>query len=468
MESRGIPFRDGNAGEWMDAIIENSFDGIYITDGMANTIKVNRSYETITGLKRSELMGRNMKDLVERGIISESGSLISIREHRPITLQQEFKTGRKALITSTPVYGADGRVSMVVTNVRDLTEIYKLKEEVARKSEEERKLRQELEHIQHKLIGRDNLVAVDKATLSVILMADKVAPMDSTVILTGETGVGKEVFAEYLYQNSRRSSAPFIRVNCGAIPANLIESELFGYEKGAFTGADKNGKMGLFEVADKGTIFLDEIGELPPDLQVRLLRVLQEQEVERIGGIRPIKINVRVIAATNRNLKEMMEQKKFREDLYYRLMVFPICIPPLRDRRKDIIPLAEKFLEQLNKKYGFQKYFSEDTIRIMNSYDWPGNIRELKNLVERAVIINSEDEISSKSMSILPHMLEETGYGNLKEDGEIDLKTAVARLEAEYINRAYRTYGNVRDAAKSLGMTHATFVRKRQKYMGSV
>ena len=323
-----------------------------------------------------------------------------------------------------------------------------------------------MEQIHHKLLSRKNMVAVDNATLSVILMADKVAPMDSTVMLTGETGVGKEVFAEYIHQNSKRSDKAFIRINCGAIPANLIESELFGYERGAFTGADKNGKMGLFEVADHGTVFLDEIGELPLEMQVKLLRVLQEQEVERIGGVKPIKIDVRVIAATNRNLEEMAKQKKFREDLYYRLMVFPIEIPPLRERKKDVIPLAEMFLGRLNRKYGFEKQFSDGAVRLMEDYSWPGNIRELKNIVERAVIINEAAEISASSLSIAvptsPMRCAEQIRSDV--DGDINLKAAVEAVEKEYMERAYQKYGNVRDAAKSLGMTHATFVRKRQRY----
>lgn len=452
------------AGEWLDAIIENSFDGIYITDGKAVTLKINRAYETITGLTRDEVIGRSMKNLVERGIISQSGSIIAIREHRPVTLQQEFKTGRRALITSTPVYDPDGRIVMVVTNVRDMTEIYRLKEEMARKNAEEKRMRQELDHIRDKFLSGSEFIANDEATLSVILIANKVAPMDSTVMLTGETGVGKEVFASYIHKNSLRSKQPFIRVNCGAIPPSLIESELFGYEKGSFTGADKNGKMGLFEIADNGTIFLDEIGELPLNLQVKLLRVLQEQEVERIGGRTPVRINVRVIAATNRNLEEMVQEKTFREDLYYRLMVFPISIPPLRKRPKDIIPLADMFLDKLNRKYGFKKYFSPDAIRLMNSYRWPGNIRELKNIVERAVIITGDDEIIPENLSILPSAGPRP-EADIFIPGETTLKAAVEKLEKEYIEQAYEHYGNVRDAAKSLGITHATFVRKRQRYI---
>lgn len=283
------------------------------------------------------------------------------------------------------------------------------------------------------------------------------------MILFGETGVGKEVFAKYIYQHSARKNKPFIKVNCGAIPANLVESELFGYEKGAFTGADKNGKMGLFELANTGTIFLDEVGELPLDMQVKLLRVLQEQEFERIGGRKPVKVDVRVLAATNRDLEEMVKQKTFRQDLYYRLMIFPVHIPPLRERPDDILPLAQLFLQTLNRKYDFKKYLSPLSAKMMQDYSWPGNIRELRNIIERAVIISNEDEIGPDAL----HLFTVEDRPETKSrvlDPVKDLKTAMEELELEYINHAYEKYGNVREAAESLGMTPSTFVRKRQKY----
>lgn len=453
--------------DWLDVIINNTFSGIYITDGNANTINLNGAYETITGLKRSEMIGRNMKDLVKCGIISDSGSLRAIKEKKTIVLEQEFKTGKKAKITSTPVYDSEGDVVMVVTHVSDITEVYRLKQAVAMKNEQEMILREELKLIRGKMFNNGTLIAVDESTLSVLLMANKVAPMDSTVMLFGETGVGKEVFAEYIYKNSKRSTESFIRVNCGAIPANLIESELFGYEKGAFTGANKNGKRGLFEIANNGTLFLDEIGELPLELQVKLLRALQDQEITRIGGLSPIKIDTRIIAATNRNLKEMIVAKEFREDLYYRLMVFPIYVPPLKERKKDILPLAKMFLEHLNRKYGLKKYITEDASILLNAYNWPGNVRELKNVVERAFIINNENKISAESLCIMPKICREQDCHSLIPGGKIDLKSIIENLELEYMERAYEIYGNVRDAAESLGMSHTTFVRKRQKYMAS-
>ncbi len=456
------------ANEWLDAIIEHSFDGIYITDGNANTIKANRAYETITGLKKSEVIGCNMEELVQKGIVSASGSLIAIREKRPVTIRQEFKTGKKALITSSPIYNEKDEIVMVVTNVRDLTELYSLREEVEKTKQEGLRLKRELSHVYERFSVGDQIVAVDRNSLQAFVLADKVAPLDTTVMLLGETGVGKEVFAKYIYSGSGRKEQSFIKVNCGAIPENLIESELFGYEKGAFTGAERNGKIGLFEAANHGTIFLDEIGELPMKMQVKLLRVLQEKETTRIGSSKPVKVNVRVIAATNRNLEEMVEKKMFREDLYYRLMVFPITIPPLRERREDIVPLSTRFLEELNGKYGFHRRFTPEACQLMINYHWPGNIRELRNIVERAVIISAGEEITPECLPIFPH-----GHPS-REDvrqkpvviGPVeDLKTAMEELELEYINHAYEKYGNVRDAARSLGMTASTFVRKRKRYM---
>lgn len=333
------------ARERLNAIIEHSFDGIFITDAKANVIRINHAYEVITGLKKEEVLGKNMADLVHDKLISESGSLQVIKTKQPVTLQQRFRSGKEALVTSSPIFDADGKFIMIVTNVRDLTEIYNLKAVVQEKTAAMDRLALELEHLQTTAEENQEIIAKDETTLAAMLLANRVASMDTTVILLGETGVGKEVMARYIFQHSQRAKNSFIKVNCGAIPENLIESELFGYEGGAFTGANKNGKIGLFELANNGTLFLDEIGELPKDMQVKLLRALQEQEIMRVGGTKPVKINVRIIAATNRNLEEMIKDGTFREDLYYRLTVFPISIPPLRMRKKDIIPLALSFLK---------------------------------------------------------------------------------------------------------------------------
>lgn len=388
------------ASERLNAIIEHSFDGIFITDAKANVIRINHAYEVITGLKKEEILGKNMTDLVRNKLISESGSLQVIKTKQPVTLQQSFRSGKEALVTSSPIFDADGNFIMIVTNVRDLTEIYNLKAVVQEKTAAMDRLAMELEHLQTTSEDNQEIIAKDETTLAAMLLANRVASMDTTVILLGETGVGKEVMARYIFQHSHRAKNSFIKVNCGAIPENLIESELFGYEGGAFTGANKNGKIGLFELANKGTLFLDEIGELPKDMQVKLLRVLQEQEILRVGGTKPVKIDVRIIAATNRNLEEMVSDGTFREDLYYRLTVFPISIPPLRMRKKDIVPLALSFLEKLNQKYQLKKYFTDLSMQLLHEYDWPGNIRELKNIVERAIIISPSDAIKPENLHI--------------------------------------------------------------------
>lgn len=459
-ENLGIFHDLRDAQNKLTAIIESSYDGFYITDGNAKTIMINRSYEVITGLKREEVIGKYMQDLESEGVISCSASLIVLKKKEPITIDQKFKTGRSAIVTSTPLFDKNNKIAMIVTNVRDVSELYDLKEQLAKNNELSRRYRAEIELIRQQLGGCKELIVKDRKMLELIGLAKKVAQLDITVLLLGETGVGKEVIANYIFHNSRRCNGNFIHVNCATITPSLVESELFGYEPGAFTGASPKGKIGLFEIADKGTIFLDEIGELPINMQAKLLRVLQEGEIMRIGSDRPIKIDVRVIAATNRDLKEMVREKEFRKDLYYRLNTFPILIPPLRERKDDIPVLAEYMLETLNQKYNMQKNFSQNVRKLLFSYKWPGNVRELKNVVERAFIVSCDSSIFPKDLPAdICRQSKETGkdYGSLKKIME--------NIEQSYIVNAYERYHNVRDAAKSLHMSVATYERKRKKYM---
>ena len=442
----------------LEAIVNCSHDGIYITDGQANTLWVNPAYLSISGLRQEDVVGRNMWDLERSGIISQSGTLLAIAQRQAVTLEQTFRTGKRALITSTPDFAPDGQIVMVVTNVRDMTEFYDLQEKYRQTAE---RYRSELELARRQFTGSD-LIAADPNTLAVLSQVDRVAALDTTVLLTGETGVGKEKFAHYIYKNSARRQERFLPVNCGAIPPALMESELFGYEQGAFTGAGRHGKMGAFELADKGTIFLDEIGELPLDMQVKLLRVLQERQIQRVGGTRPIPVDIRVIAATNRDLSEMVRSKTFREDLFYRLNVVPITIPPLRERPGDILPFLRCFLDELNRKYGFHKQFSTSALQAMERYPWPGNVRELKNVIERVVILSDSNLILASDLPFPARQAAPAQAGDLSKP--VDLRYETARFEYEYIQKAYEQYGNVRSAAASLGMDSSTFVRKRRKY----
>lgn len=442
----------------LQAIVNCSHDGIYITDGQANTLWVNPAYLSISGLRQEDVVGKSMWDLERSGIISQSGTLLAIAQRQAVTLEQTFRTGKRALITSTPDFAPDGQIVMVVTNVRDMTEYYDLQEKYRQTAE---RYRSELELARRQFTGSD-LIAADPNTLAVLSQVDRVAALDTTVLLTGETGVGKEKFAHYIYKNSVRRQERFLPINCGAIPPTLIESELFGYEQWAFTGASRHGKMGAFELADKGTIFLDEIGELPLDMQVKLLRVLQERQIQRVGGTRSIPVDIRVIAATNRDLSEMVRSKAFREDLFYRLNVVPITIPPLRERPGDVLPFLHCFLEELNKKYGFHKEFSTSALQAMERYPWPGNVRELKNVIERVVILSDSNLILASDLPFSTREAAPAQVGDLSKP--VDLRYETAKFEYEYIQKAYEKYGNVRSAAASLGMDSSTFVRKRRKY----
>jgi PAS domain S-box-containing protein len=448
---------------FIDEVIESSYDGIYITDGEANTLRVNKAYERITGLKREEIIGKNMVDLVKEGYISESATLLVLQNKKVNTIRQNFKTGKKALVTSTPIFDEEGKITMVVTNVRDITELSELKGELEEKERLAQKYYLEIQQIRSQLLSSEDIVAEDMKMLHIMQNAKKVAATDSTVIIFGETGVGKEEIAKLIYKNSLRKEKPFISINCGEMPETLIELEMFGYEKGSFTGARTEGKAGLFEVADGGTVFLDEIGELSMHVQTKLLRVLQEHEIKKIGGVKPIKVDVRVIAATNKNLEEMVRQGVFRKDLYYRLHVIPITIPPLRERQQDILPLLRHFLKEINKKYGLQKSFSGETLKLLCAYDWPGNVRELKNIVERTAVMSAGDTIVKED---LPKQLQNTAGGVTFPYPEeiMPLKEAVNLVEAQLLQKAYRKFGNVRAAAKALQIDAATFVRKRKKY----
>jgi len=447
----------------LDAIIESSYDGIYITDQKANTLRINKSYETITGLQRNDMINRNMYELEKEGFISKSSTLMVIKNGESNTIEQGFSSGKKVLVSSNPIFNDKGKLSMVVTNVRDITQLYELEDQLAKNMKLTEKYYSEIEAMRIQYLNLSDIIAKDKAMLDLLEVAKRVANVDTTVLILGETGVGKEEVARFIHKNSNRKEKNFIRINCGAIPQNLIESELFGYVKGAFTGANKEGKMGIFEVADGGTIFLDEIGELPFDIQVKLLSVLEEGEVERIGALKPIKVDVRVLAATNRNLEEMTIAKSFRADLYYRLNVVPLTVPPLRGRREDIVPLVKHFLSQLNNKYNFEKTFTIETMNALYNYNWPGNVRELKNIVERVIVMSSSNEIFKSDLPIKnsSNLIEK----NIDCEAVCNLKDAIEDIEEKLINKAFDNAGNVRDAAKMLGINSSTFFRKRKKYI---
>jgi len=432
----------------LEAVIESSYDGIFITDGNANALYVNKSYERIAGITKEEVLGKNMLDLEKSNIISKSATLIALRDKKITTLSQTFKTGKSVIVTSTPIFDENKNIILVVTNVRDISELEDLK--------------LQLEGLKSKIVGGCEIIAKHKSMTKLLENAKRIASVDTTVLILGETGVGKEGIAKYIYANSHRANKPYIKVNCGAIPENLLETEFFGYEKGAFTGAKNEGKAGLFELANDGTIFLDEIGELPLNMQVKLLRVLQEETITKIGGSKEIKIKVRIIAATNKDLEKLVEEGQFRDDLYYRLNVIPILVPPLRERKDDILLLTKHFECYYNKKYNSNKKIDNTVIDILHNYNWPGNVRELKNTIERMILLNDDNIISLKDLPA--NILKQKEIEVINRFESSTLKDAVSLLEYEMITKAYEKHKNVRDAAEALGIDSSTFVRKRQKY----
>lgn len=448
--------------KFFTSILDTISDGVFISDAMGTTLYVNQMYADLVGVPARDLRGKNVRDLVSEGFFDLALNPEVVRTGKPATYMQKLKDGKNVVISGSPVFDDKGRVCLVVTFVRDETRLAELNEQTG----EQRKL---IKEINDKLAfvaqsqGRDlEPVFASSAMQSVAMELKRYASTDATVLIMGETGVGKDVFARLTHRWSRRKDKILLKVDCGGISETLTESEIFGYVPGAFTGASSKGKPGYFEIADGSTIFLDEVGELPLSMQTRLLRVLQDNEIVRVGSSQPRKVDVRIIAATNRNLLDMVHEKTFREDLYYRLNVVPIEIPPLRERKRDIRPLVESFLKDMNKKYRYQKRFAGAAMEILYSYVWPGNVRELKNVVEQAVILSAGDEIQPSELPIACRFEGESHGGD--ETGRVNLKLEVARFEYEYICRAYEKYGTVRAAAASLGMDSATVVRKRRKF----
>jgi PAS domain S-box-containing protein len=447
----------------LDAIIDSVYEGLYITDGEANTLRINKAYTRMTGIRPEEVIGKNMKDLVERGIYSESVTLHVLERKEPVTILHQIKGTQKCLITGNPIFNDRNEIIRVVTTVRDVTELNKLEKKLEAVEDISQKYHMEVQHLRQQQMKQTDLIEHSAAMRKVLALAYKAAQVDSTVLISGPTGVGKEMIAKFIHKNSPRGSAPFINVNCAAIPESLLESELFGYEKGAFTGAQSGGKPGMFELADSGTIFLDEIGDLPHNLQAKLLLVLQDKAVLRIGGTRSKQLDVRILAASNLELEKLVSEGAFRQDLYYRLNVIPVVVPPLSVRKEEIPYLAKHFLELYNERHGQKKQFGESAMDVLMQHNWPGNVRELKNLVERLVVIGNEDVIRRDQIFGLGEAAP-PAMPSLPTGTRVLLKDAVSALEKQLISNALTEEGSTRKAARCLGVSQPTVIRKAKRY----
>jgi len=440
----------------LDAIIDSSYDGIYVTDGEGKTLRVNEAYCRITGIPSEKLIGRHVSELVEEGVLSQSAILAVLERKERVTISQELNNGSSLLVTGNPIFDDSGNIVRVVANARDFTELNTLRSQLQQAENLSKHFQVELN--KYKL--GDEYVIHSQKMKELIDLSIRLGQVDTTVLIQGESGVGKEVIAKTIHRYSLRSDKPLISINCAAIPESLLESELFGYVPGAFTGAKKDGKAGIFEIAHQGTLFLDEIGDLPFHLQSKLLRVIQQREITRIGSTTPIKIDVRLIAATNRDLWEMVLRKEFRRDLFYRLNVVPLYVPPLRVRKEEIPFLAAFYLKKFNNKYGFNKRLHEKAVKALINYDWPGNVRELENLMERLVVTCPGDVITDVGLPVP----EPQDLITLNLDPNSSLKNAVEEVEHRLIQEALDRCGSTRKAAAELGVSQPTIVRKAAKY----
>jgi|UniRef100_A0A7C4EV13 PAS domain S-box-containing protein len=450
----------------LEAIFESSYDGFYITDGQANTIRVNSAYERITGLNREDLIGRNMQELVEEKFFDHSVTLAVLEKKHQITLMQKIKGDKQVMVTGTPVFDEKGDIVLVVTTVTDITLLNKLRSEL----EQSRRLSSRyyqalLEHEKYEHALQD-MVIKSSSMIQVVQKAIKVASVDTSVLLLGESGVGKSMLARIIHLMSPRKERPFVKINCGTIPEALMESELFGYKKGAFTGAAPEGKAGLIEAAHTGTVFLDEIGDLTPAMQVKLLQVIEEKSFTRVGSTQPTSVDVRIIAATNRDLKGLVQAGKFRQDLYYRLNVIPIFVPPLRERREDIPALALNILEKFQKTHGLKKRMEPEVMDRLMRFDYPGNVRELINLMERMVIMSDGEAITLQDLPIefreSVDVMTETG------DSRGTLKERMHQVEARILRGTIQRCSSLVEASRVLGIHYTTLWRKLVKHGISV
>ena len=445
-------------------ILEALPDGVYITDSKTKTIYMNKSCGEILDLSQDEVIGKTTTDLVKEGKMSISASSEVLKRKRRSSVLQVVK-GKTVLVTGTPIYDEDGDFDIIVSATRDITELNHLRSQLDYESQMKDKYYNEVISFKASDTKRIEGVLSDvrsKNMYDVVQLSLQVAATDSNVLIQGASGVGKDVVARLIYNESNRSDKPFIKINCAAIPENLLESELFGYEDGAFTGAKRGGKSGLIEMADNGTLFLDEIGEMPLSLQPKLLQMIQEKTFLHVGGTETLEANVRIIAATNQDLEALVNEGKFRADLYYRLNVIPIHIKPLNQRREDIPLLIHSFLAKFNEEYDREKVISHEAIEIMMDYSWPGNVRELENLIERLVVIGLDDLILPDQLP--DHIREHTSDKHVTVSGILPVNDAVAEVEKQLYLKAYEMTHSTHKAAELLGVSQPTALRKLNKY----
>ena len=447
--------------DYIEQLCDTFRDAICVTDREGIVTLVNKRHAELTGIAREKMMGSSIQDMVQNGIFDVVLNPRIVETGQKVSSVQNLYNGRTLLLDGHPVKDATGKVAYVVTVIRDITALTELREEITA----QRELLETFQNLSSEGASGNQYPRVVQSPVMQRLYAEAsaIAETDATVLLLGETGVGKDVVARHIHRNSLRADAPFIKVDCGSIPENLIETELFGYVPGSFSGASKHGKAGLVEAASTGTLFLDEIGELPMTMQSRLLRVLQDWEVLRVGATVPKKVDVRVVAATNKELEREVAKGTFRSDLYYRLKVGVLNIPPLRSRRVDILPLAQSFLTFYGKKYRKAVNLSEEAKQVLQNHTWPGNVRELENLVQGLVVTCKHGLVGVRDLAgirpLPPCETSEGQYALPSIEGR-SLKSIMKEVETAVIEKGMQRYGSISELSRHFQMDRSTIFRK--------
>lgn len=451
-------------GDFYKNILETSHDEIYVTDGNGVAIFCNKTFENNYGMKKEEVIGKHIDYLLAHGYCDRSPLPLVMKYKKQFSIQQTTRTGRNLIVTATPKINEDGSIEMIVENCRDITELKRMRESLESVKQEVLRYKQEVEKLrQEEIMEQEGLVVKSSKFKAVMDMVERIADTSANVLITGESGTGKSILAKQIHKTSSRKNGPFIKINCTTISPNLLEAELFGYVGGAFTGSSKQGKLGLVELADGGTLFLDEIAEIPTQLQVKFLDLIQEKSFIPVGGTESKRADIRIIAATNANLGRLVGEKAFREDLYYRLKVIELEVPPLRERQDEIEEMSRFFVKKFNEEYNRDVSLAPECYKVLREYSWPGNVRELRHILEHMVVTASSRTLQ---VSHLPDcILEAVGVGKGASLEPERLDVLLERVEREVVQRCFEKFGSSYKVADALGISQSRASRLFRKHM---
>lgn len=441
--------------DFFERIVESSHDEIFVCDKDGYMIYCNKAFESNYGIDREDMIGKTAMFLNEAGYSNQTPIPSVVKHKKKVSMEQKTITGKTLIITATPVFDENGDIEFIVENSRDISELNSIKEKI--------KLYENTISSFNKsqsLIYNDTTIK-GSSMKSILEIAKNVAKTNVNVLLLGESGCGKTTLAKHIHLNSKRAGKPFITINCSTISPNLLESELFGYEGGAFTGANSKGKMGLVELANEGTLFLDEIGDIPKELQSKFLQLIQDKTFTSVGGVKTKKVDIRFISATNVDLINSINQKKFREDLYYRINVVELKIPPLRDRKEDLLELIFHFFKKYSNIFNLDKSMSTEVINVLLNYNYPGNMRELENIIQNILVTSSSDyiELHHLPKSVLHHV------DFVKDEENNSLDNLMENYEKLLICKYYKNNPSSYKLAKALNISQSKASRLIRKYL---